>query len=77
MSYYNEVTGSMSDTQELAFLTEILHQAHAFLDKWKEFVPRREETTEDAFVAITELAREVRLRRDWLVKNGGEDTVPF
>ncbi len=62
---------------ELLFLQQMMHDCHTFLQKWKVMLGNRTETIEDAFVAITELEKEVREARDALVKTIGVDVVPF
>jgi len=62
---------------EIEFLTECIHEAHTFLQKWKEYIGHRSEEAEDAFVGVTEMEIELRERRKYLAHAITEDVVPF
>lgn len=73
---YHEVTHE-NEIDEVLFLSQILHDCHVFLQKWNVLVGSREETVENAFVAVTELERTVRERRARIAKRIGHDIEPF
>ncbi len=77
MTYTNMVTRSMSKEEEFVFIEELIEICVGFLKTWKVTVSRRTETTDDAFVAVTELEAGLRKRLAELAYSLGRDLVPF
>ncbi len=77
MGFVNMETRKMSEKEEAEFLKTRLHECVMFLMKWKVTRGHRTETVEDAFVAITELERNIRLRISVLARILNEEIIPF
>ncbi len=66
-----------NETEEVLWLGVILHECHCFLQRWSVLIGDRVEETDNAFVAVTELEKEVRGRRNALAAKLGMDIEPF
>ena len=77
MGYVNKVTSGMDATTELELLHSLLHACHIFLQRWNVWTTPRTEEADAAFLAVTNLEKELRDRRDELYRDLGKDVVPF
>jgi hypothetical protein len=67
----------MKKDEEIEKLLVTIDECVQFLKFWKVNIAHRVESAEDAFVAITELERECRVRLNYLTDDDDDDIIPF
>ncbi len=77
MSTIQNMYPHMNEMEELKHLSVVNEECTAFLSRWYVYIGHRTEAAEDAFVAITELQREVVQRIDELLASLNRVTIPF
>ncbi len=77
MDTIDQIVEDMNDVEHMEFLNGAIHDCHTFLQKWKVLITDRGVATEDAFIAITELEKEIRERRETLGRITGQTYYPF
>ncbi len=66
-----------TEIDEVVFLNHMLVECHSFLQGWKVMTGDRTEEAADAFIAVTELEKEIRERRNSLAAKLDQDISPF
>lgn len=69
--------GKMSIEEEDGQLGELYSECHAFLRKWQAYKYTTEDEPDDAFIAVSELQRDIVARRGYIAGLLHSDELPF